>query len=90
MQAKIHRGANEVGGSCIELEAGYKRLVLDLGRPISADRNEVVPLPAIVGLEYPDPSLVGDHRGATVPARNRPHTASSNADARDEFFRDSR
>ena len=57
MQARIHRGANEVGGSCIEIEAHGERLVLDLGRPLWANRDEVVPLPSVSGLEHHDPSL---------------------------------
>ena len=74
MQARIHRGAHEVGGSCIELEAAGRRLVLDLGRPISAGRDEIVPRPSISGLQHFDPSLVGvvithphlDHYGLSV------------------------
>ena len=31
MRARIHRGAAEVGGNCVELEAGGERLVLDVG-----------------------------------------------------------
>jgi ribonuclease J len=57
MQARIHRGANEVGGSCIEVEAHGQRLVLDLGRPLWAKRDEVLPLPPVQGLEHHDPSL---------------------------------
>lgn len=57
MQARIHRGTHEVGGSCIELEASSERIVLDLGRPIWAGRDEVVPLPAVPGLEAHDPTL---------------------------------
>lgn len=57
MRARICRGANEVGGSCIELEASGERLVLDLGRPLSAHRDEIVPLPDVSGLREPDPAL---------------------------------
>ncbi len=57
MQARIHRGADEVGGSCIEVESRGERLVLDLGRPLWAKRDEVVPLPPVSGLEHHDPSL---------------------------------
>jgi ribonuclease J len=57
MQARIHRGTQEVGGSCIELEASGERLVLDLGRPLWAGRDEVVPLPPVVGLAERDPTL---------------------------------
>jgi ribonuclease J len=59
MRAKIHRGANEVGGSCIELESSGQRLVLDLGRPIWAQHDEHVPRPPVSGLEHDDPSMVG-------------------------------
>lgn len=57
MQARIHRGTNEVGGSCIELEASGERLVLDLGRPLWAGRDEAVPLPEVSGLAAHDPTL---------------------------------
>lgn len=57
MQAQIHRGTQEVGGSCIELEASGERIVLDLGRPLWAGRDEVVPLPAVAGLLAHDPTL---------------------------------
>lgn len=57
MQARIHRGTNEVGGSCIELEASGERIVLDLGRPLWARRDEVVPLPPVGGLSAHDPTL---------------------------------
>lgn len=50
MRARIHRGAQEIGGNCIELEAAGKTLVLDLGRPLSAAKGAVVPLPPLAGL----------------------------------------
>jgi ribonuclease J len=59
MKVRIHRGAHEIGGSCIEVLAQGKRLVLDVGRPITAGRDEVVPLPAAEGLSGSDPSLLG-------------------------------
>ncbi len=46
MQARIVRGAVQVGGSCIELACGGARLVLDLGLPLDGDDQE---LPPIVG-----------------------------------------
>jgi ribonuclease J len=57
VQVRIHRGCNEVGGSCIELASRGERLVLDLGRPIWVKRDDVVPLPDVAGLEQPDASL---------------------------------
>ena len=59
MRVRIHRGAQEIGGNCIEIEARGSRLVLDLGRPLDAGRDEV-PLPAISGLaDGADGSLLG-------------------------------
>jgi ribonuclease J len=71
VRVRIHRGAHEVGGSCVELETAGRRLVVDLGRPLNASRDDYVPLPDIAGLAAPDPSLVGvvishghpDHHG---------------------------
>lgn len=47
MKARIHRGAHEIGGNCVELEHDGQRLVLDVGRPLTAARDEFVPLPPI-------------------------------------------
>src|SRR3569623_406448 len=57
MHARIHRGTQEVGGSCIELEASGERSVVDRGRPLWAGRDEVVPLPMVAGLAAHDPTL---------------------------------
>ncbi len=60
MRARIHRGAHEIGGSCVELEHQGSRLVLDLGRPLTAGWDDEVPLPDIGGLATgDDPSLLG-------------------------------
>ncbi|MHB1535833.1 MAG: MBL fold metallo-hydrolase [Acidimicrobiales bacterium] len=59
MRAVIHRGAHEIGGSCVEVEARGERIILDLGRPLSAGRDEVVALPDIAGLDQDDTSLLG-------------------------------
>jgi ribonuclease J len=59
MRAKIHRGAHEIGGSCVELECGSARLVLDVGKPISAGLGEAVALPEVPGFIDADPSLLG-------------------------------
>ena len=37
MRARIQRGAEEVGGSCVEVEAEGRRLVLDVGLPLRMD-----------------------------------------------------
>jgi ribonuclease J len=60
MRARIHRGAAEVGGSCVELESAGFRIVIDVGLPIATVRGEDVALPAIGGLaDDLDPSLLG-------------------------------
>jgi len=76
----IHRGAEEIGGTCIELEAEGARIVLDLGLPLDAELGEVA-LPAVPGLAAADPSLLGvvishphqDHYGLAhlVPRETR-------------------
>lgn len=57
-RAQIHSGAAQVGGTCIELEAGGQRLLLDLGMPLDAEDGEL-PLPDVPGLREPDPTLLG-------------------------------
>jgi hypothetical protein len=60
MKVRILRGANEIGGSCVEVESAGSRIVLDVGKPLWATWGEVVPLPAVSGLaDGADPSLVG-------------------------------
>lgn len=59
MRARIHRGAHEIGGNCIEIESGQDRIVLDLGRPLSAGWDDEIPLPDVVGLAAPHPKTHG-------------------------------
>ena len=42
MKLIIHRGANEIGGSCVELSSSSTRIFLDLGQPLD---NRKVQLP---------------------------------------------
>ena len=78
MRVCIRRGAQEIGGNCIELEAAGSRILLDLGRPLSAEWDEEVPLPDVAGLVQPDPSLLGvvvshghqDHWGLATQMRS--------------------
>lgn len=46
MRVCIHRGAKEIGGSCVELECEGKYLLIDCGRPLDDDKNET-PLPPV-------------------------------------------
>ena len=34
MNLIIHRGTNEIGGSCVELQSGNSRILLDIGMPL--------------------------------------------------------
>jgi ribonuclease J len=59
-KVKIHRGgAHEIGGSCVEVGHGEKRIVLDGGRPLNAAFDEVIPTPCVNGLEGADATLLG-------------------------------
>lgn len=50
MRLRIHRGTREIGGTCIELESGGSRILLDLGLPLDAKDLASTPLPIIEGL----------------------------------------
>ena len=39
MLLNIHRGTNEIGGTCIELQSGETRIILDLGLPLDSALN---------------------------------------------------
>jgi mRNA degradation ribonuclease J1/J2 len=38
LEVRIHRGAHEIGGNCVELRHGQDTLILDSGKPLSATR----------------------------------------------------
>jgi ribonuclease J len=59
MRICIHRGTKEIGGTCVEIEAQAKRLVLDVGLPLDALDPDTFPLHPIQGFEAPDESLLG-------------------------------
>jgi len=46
----IHRGAHQIGGTCIEIAAGTSRIVLDAGLPLEADLTDGPLTPAVPGL----------------------------------------
>ncbi|MFQ5736168.1 MAG: MBL fold metallo-hydrolase [Thermodesulfobacteriota bacterium] len=58
MRVCIHRGTHEIGGTCIEIEAQGKRVILDVGLPLDADLADVS-LPPVSGFVEPDSSLLG-------------------------------
>ncbi len=55
----IHRGSNQIGGSCVEIEHEGQRIILDMGLPLDSESNDKTLLPAIKGLDGSDPSLLG-------------------------------
>jgi ribonuclease J len=58
LQVCIHRGADQIGGSCVELSFAGQRILLDLGKPLDADRADSALLPAVTGLDDgTDPGL---------------------------------
>ena len=62
MWLRIHRGTKEIGGTCIEVEAHGRRLVLDVGLPLDAPDEEGARadlLPAVPGFRSRDDSLLG-------------------------------
>ncbi|MFO7461389.1 MAG: MBL fold metallo-hydrolase, partial [Desulfatiglandales bacterium] len=59
MGACIHRGSKQIGGSCVEVESGGQRLLIDFGLPLDAEENHGQYVPSIFGLDGSDPSLLG-------------------------------
>jgi ribonuclease J len=59
VRACIHRGAREVGGSCVEIEHEGARILLDLGLPLTAGFDTEPLLLSIPGLTGGDASLLG-------------------------------
>lgn len=49
MKVRIHRGTQQIGGTCIELKAGNDRIVLDFGLPLDGDANDASLVPEITG-----------------------------------------
>ena len=62
MKLCVHRGTKEIGGTCIEVEAQGKRVVLDVGLPLDAPDGEGAReglLPAVPGFRERDDGLLG-------------------------------
>ena len=59
MRVCIHRGAQQIGGTAIELKHGGFRLLLDLGLPLNAGEAIHELLPPIDGVRNPDAALLG-------------------------------
>ena len=60
MNCLIHRGTNEIGATCVELESQGARLILEVGLPLDVSPGDAPSLSRIPGLtEGGDPSLMG-------------------------------
>ena len=79
MRFRIHRGAAEIGGNCIEATAEGKSLLLDLGQPLECDGPSQDLLPPVAGLaDGGNPDLLGvvlshphaDHYGLLASAHS--------------------
>lgn len=57
MNVCIHRGTQEIGGTCIEIESHGKRIALDLGLPLDAV-DSIESLPRVAGFRGRDDSLL--------------------------------
>lgn len=58
----IHRGANQIGGSCVEIECEGQRLIIDVGTPLDIENEEDIDesvLPDIKGIKESDSSIIG-------------------------------
>ena len=76
MRIIIHRGARQIGGSCIELASGSTRLIFDAGLPLDTDTpgaSDPLPVPGLFTTATPNPTppvtgfflthAHGDHSG---------------------------
>jgi ribonuclease J len=80
MRVCIYRGTQEVGGTCIEVEASGKSLVLDVGLPLDAE-DSIQNLPPVRGFLEKNENLLGvvishphqDHYGLSkyLPAESK-------------------
>lgn len=63
MNVRIHRGAHQIGGSCIEISTQGQRLIIDVGLPLDADSSEAqAAFPPAKGLfqhEERDSAIIG-------------------------------
>ena len=59
MKICIRRGANQIGGTCIEIESHGSRIVLDIGQPLESPDAELVEMPGVKGFQKADNSLLG-------------------------------
>jgi ribonuclease J len=59
MRTCFHRGSQQIGGSCVEVESAGRRIHVDLGLPLDAEEDGSKYSPEIKGLKNNEPSLLG-------------------------------
>jgi ribonuclease J len=82
MQVRIHRGATEIGGTCVEIEHAGQRIALDFGLPLDGDPTNETLVPQILGdnlqgIVISHPHL--DHYGLLHHLPDRVQVAIGNA-----------
>lgn len=66
MNITIHRGTHEIGGSCVEIESGGSRIVVDIGMPLvdeTGERFDEKKYKNLPGLELVDNKILPDISG---------------------------
>ena len=61
MEACIHHGAHEIGGSCVEVRSAGERIVLDVGRPLDSASDEKIPVIPLQDGETPPLGVLITH-----------------------------
>ena len=59
MKLTIHRGAKEIGGSCVEIQSKQARIIIDLGMPLVNELNDPFDSKSIEDKETPE--LIQSH-----------------------------
>jgi ribonuclease J len=90
MRCRIHRGADEIGGSCVELEAQGKTILVDLGLPLTANApsgdllppvrdlsngGDAAPLGIVISHSHGDHIGLLGHVHYSIPVHMGHHTA---------------
>ena len=68
MKIKIHKGTNEIGGSCIELKTKSTTILLDYGTPLQASSKQVKIIDKVDAILISHPHQ--DHFGEIVNVEN--------------------
>src|SRR4030042_740464 len=84
MKLTIHRGSKEIGGTCVELQSGASRILIDFGLPLVDEQMERFDSKKIKGKSKDDliasgvlPDIKGlyegEHPGVDAVLLSHPH-----------------